>query len=336
MGGGGPHGHYGNHHGGGWRGRRHCQRGDGECGVRGANRGCGPATVERAAPPQPPAAAPASPPTAAATHDGITCDACGAVPIVGTRFKCAVCDDYDLCGDCHNINFNFTSTPSTWGSVHDASHPFLALVHAGQAPEAILTVLRGEGADGYGGGMPSWRGRRLLRAWLGDRLKGQQSQQQTCGPQGRAGDCGGGGNASHCQRGASNAGCCSFPGAPEANVQRASSVTAAAAAEAAVAAEEDRVLELAIQESLGAVAAAAADAAAPAAAVVPPAMASAAQQQQRSSTSRSAKFIASLTQEGSASSVVGPGAIVVKAWRIKNEGAEAWPEGARVPHAARS
>jgi hypothetical protein len=33
-------------------------------------------------------------------HPGIWCDECQQRPIVGPRFKCQVCPDYDLCGDC--------------------------------------------------------------------------------------------------------------------------------------------------------------------------------------------------------------------------------------------
>jgi hypothetical protein len=33
-------------------------------------------------------------------HSGVTCDGCGANPIVGPRFKCETCPDYDLCGNC--------------------------------------------------------------------------------------------------------------------------------------------------------------------------------------------------------------------------------------------
>ena len=36
------------------------------------------------------------------THWEITCDGCDMYPIVGFRYKCAVCDDYDLCGSCKN------------------------------------------------------------------------------------------------------------------------------------------------------------------------------------------------------------------------------------------
>jgi len=33
-------------------------------------------------------------------HPGVTCDACDKQPIVGNRYKCVVCEDYDLCGPC--------------------------------------------------------------------------------------------------------------------------------------------------------------------------------------------------------------------------------------------
>ena len=39
-------------------------------------------------------------PGVGSAHPGITCDGCDKVPIVGFRYKCVVCIDYDLCGSC--------------------------------------------------------------------------------------------------------------------------------------------------------------------------------------------------------------------------------------------
>jgi len=49
-------------------------------------------------------------------HKGITCDGCEIKPIVGWRYKCSVCRDYDLCEACNAI-----------GDKHDLNHPLVKM-----------------------------------------------------------------------------------------------------------------------------------------------------------------------------------------------------------------
>jgi hypothetical protein len=41
---------------------------------------------------------------AAMTHEGITCDNCGKKPVIGNLFKCANCEDFNLCDQCYTQN----------------------------------------------------------------------------------------------------------------------------------------------------------------------------------------------------------------------------------------
>ena len=55
-------------------------------------------------------------------HFGVTCDGCGVFPIVGCRYKCAVCDDFDFCEECEKKK----------GEEHN--HPFLKISKPSMAP----------------------------------------------------------------------------------------------------------------------------------------------------------------------------------------------------------
>jgi hypothetical protein len=72
----------------------------------------------------PPSSAPSAPPFCAPPsakgpplHENVFCDACRMSPVVGTRYKCGNCPNYDLCQWCYDANV---------GS-HDSTHVFLAM-----------------------------------------------------------------------------------------------------------------------------------------------------------------------------------------------------------------
>lgn len=50
-------------------------------------------------------------------HSGIVCDGCKVTPIIGVRYKCANCNDYDLCEQCEKKA----------SSIHNPSHVFIKL-----------------------------------------------------------------------------------------------------------------------------------------------------------------------------------------------------------------
>lgn len=63
-------------------------------------------------------------------HKYIICDGCEMDPVVGVRYKCAVCPDYDLCENCEAT------------TTHD--HPFLKIRSKKQTPHKIIVVVEDE------------------------------------------------------------------------------------------------------------------------------------------------------------------------------------------------
>jgi Ig-like domain from next to BRCA1 gene/Zinc finger, ZZ type/PB1 domain len=63
-----------------------------------------------------------------AIHSNVRCDSCDVCPIVGTRYKCCVRDDYDLCELCE--------------SKEAQPHPMIKINTPDQAPAAILIAVK--------------------------------------------------------------------------------------------------------------------------------------------------------------------------------------------------
>lgn len=63
-------------------------------------------------------------------HAKVTCDGCGANPIVGNRYKCTVCENFDYCESCEE----------KYSDSH--KHPFLKIRKPEIAPVKILCAIR--------------------------------------------------------------------------------------------------------------------------------------------------------------------------------------------------
>ncbi len=63
-------------------------------------------------------------------HEHIICDGCNMSGIVGHRFKCAVCADFDLCAECEDKG--------------EHPHPFLKIRTPKQAPYKIIAIVNDE------------------------------------------------------------------------------------------------------------------------------------------------------------------------------------------------
>lgn len=60
-------------------------------------------------------------------HQNVTCDGCGTHPIMGVRYKCSVCKNFDFCSMCEERRG------------HD--HAFLKIYKPEQVPKAMFTVI---------------------------------------------------------------------------------------------------------------------------------------------------------------------------------------------------
>ena len=61
------------------------------------------------------------------THKYIICDGCGQKDITGIRYKCAVCNDFDLCEKCQ--------------ATSQHAHPFLKIKDPKQKPLKLIYIM---------------------------------------------------------------------------------------------------------------------------------------------------------------------------------------------------
>lgn len=80
-------------------------------------------------------------------HEGVACDECNESPIRGVRYKCCVCDNFDLCTKCESK------------SQHAINHPFMK-IHPSHpmANSTYRNCMRGMRGMRFGGGCPAMRG----------------------------------------------------------------------------------------------------------------------------------------------------------------------------------
>jgi len=67
--------------------------------------------------------------TSEISHKGYICDGCNIGPILGNRYKCAVCEDFDFCEKCEELNKD--SHP----------HPFIKIRYPERAPVKIVCAI---------------------------------------------------------------------------------------------------------------------------------------------------------------------------------------------------
>jgi hypothetical protein len=107
-------------------------------------------------------------------HEKVTCDGCGINPIIGFRYKCSVCPDYDYCEKCessieHAHPFLKIKEPVKYGNLKQESqdsnnqngpfqHPFGGFGHHGFGPGPFGRPNGGFGGPGPFGGFGGFGG----------------------------------------------------------------------------------------------------------------------------------------------------------------------------------
>ena len=67
-------------------------------------------------------------------HEHVRCDGCQRKPIIGTRYKCVICHDFDFCEECEAKDTH--------------PHPFLKIRRPDQAPKKIMVAIEDDERPG--------------------------------------------------------------------------------------------------------------------------------------------------------------------------------------------
>jgi len=68
-------------------------------------------------------------------HDNVTCDVCGVSPICGSRFKCAIRENYDMCETCE--------------AATSSNYPLLKIPSPAQAPVSLFVAMSDTKSAGF-------------------------------------------------------------------------------------------------------------------------------------------------------------------------------------------
>jgi hypothetical protein len=74
------------------------------------------------------------------SHSYVTCDGCGVSPLVGVRYRCSMCPNYDLCETCL-VSLERTADSPLNNKVHDPSHLFLRIAKTTEVNAAYPVVV---------------------------------------------------------------------------------------------------------------------------------------------------------------------------------------------------
>merc|ERR1712055_756434 len=125
-------------------------------------------------------------------HAGVTCDSCEKQPIEGYRYKCVVCDDYDLCGSCeaegrhpgHNMmrisNPEMVFPQRLFKRIHKMQER-AEKSRSRQGREQADPTTGGQSGRRGCSGVGAWAGPAfdaMMRGWMGEHPTGDQENQQ--------------------------------------------------------------------------------------------------------------------------------------------------------------